>query len=265
MTYKPIPDMWAQGDAYERYVGRWSREVATRFLPMLAARPGKRWVDVGCGTGALSAAILNLCSPSAVTGIEPSEGFLKTARSTLPQKVVLLQGSATSIPLDDNAADVVVSGLVLNFVPDQAAGLTEMFRVTAAGGTIGAYVWDYAERMELMRYFWDAATAVDPRASRMDESTRFPICHPENLVQLFVEAGLRNVAVTAIDIPTPFNNFDDYWEPFLGGQGAAPAYAMSLSESARERLREELFTCVPREGDGSIALIARAWAVRGTK
>lgn len=265
MGDRRVPDVWEQGEAYERYVGRWSRQVAPLFLQSLRVQAGRRWLDVGCGTGALCAAILDHCSPSSVTGVEPSEGFLKTAGENLGERAVLLQGSATAIPLDDSCVDVVVSGLVLNFVPDQRAALTEMVRVTGSGGIIAAYVWDYADKMELMRYFWDAAAEVDPHASTLDESSRFPLCCPEALMALFTRAGLGDVEVTAIDIDTLFASFDEYWQPFLGGQGAAPAYAMSLDEAMRARLRERLRERIPREADGSISLIARAWAIHGAR
>jgi hypothetical protein len=140
-----------------------------------------------------------------------------------------------------------------------------MSRATSDGGTIGAYVWDYAEKMELIRYFFDAAAAIDPNAAAIDESTRFPICRPEKLERLFVDAALRNVETTAIEIGMRFASFEDYWQPFLGGQGPAPAYAMSLDAATRARLREEVRRRLPIQADGSIALIARAWAVHGTK
>jgi SAM-dependent methyltransferase len=171
-----ISDSWQSGDPYERYVGRWSRQVAPRFLSWLALPPGRRWLDVGCGTGALCAAILDHSAPGAVHGIDPSEGFLKTAARTLPATVSLRKGSASSVPLDGASVDVVVSGLVLNFVPDAAGAVAEMARVCIPGGCIAAYVWDYAGKMELMRHFWDVATAVDPSAAALDEGTRFPLC-----------------------------------------------------------------------------------------
>jgi hypothetical protein len=135
--------------------------------------------------------------------------------------------------------------------------------VTGAGGAIAAYVWDYAGKMELMRHFWDAAVELDAKAATLDEGLRFPLCRPQALEQLFAGAGLEAIEVRAIDIPTPFADFDDYWGPFLGGQGPAPAYAMSLDEDARERLRERIRERIPAGADGSIALSARAWAVRG--
>jgi SAM-dependent methyltransferase len=260
-----IADTWERGDPYERYVGRWSRRVAPRFLAWLAVPPGRRWLDVGCGTGALCGAICEHGAPAAVAGAEPSEGFLKTARERLGERADLRQGSAASLPFNDGAFDVVVSGLVLNFVPDARAALAEMARVTRPGGTIAAYVWDYAGRMELMRAFWDAAAALDRAAAPLDEGLRFPLCRPEPLAQLLSAAGLRQVDTVALDVPTRFEGFDDYWQPFLGGQGPAPAYVASLDEAARERLRERLRQQLPAQPDGSIALIARAWAVRGVR
>jgi len=264
MAHKQVSDTWNRGDAYERYVGRWSRRVAPMFLSWLRIPDGRRWLDVGCGTGALCAAIVDRCAPLSVTGVEPSEGFLKTAKENLAGRAELRHGSATAIPLGDASVDVVVSGLVLNFVPDQRAALVEMERVTASGGTIAAYVWDYAGKMELMRLFWDAAVELNPDAARMDEGIRFPLCHPEALMALFASAGLHGVEETAIDVPTPFASFDDYWQPFLGGQGPAPAYAMSLDEDTRTRMRDRIRERITVQADGSISLTARAWAVRAT-
>jgi SAM-dependent methyltransferase len=264
METRQVSDSWERGSPYEQYVGRWSRRVAPAFLDGLSIPPGRRWLDLGCGTGALCAAILDRCAPASVAGVEPSEGFLRTAKANLAGRAELRQGSATSIPLADASVDVVVSGLVLNFVPEARAALLEMARVCGGAGTIAAYVWDYARGMELMRYFWDAAVELDPAAAPLDEGTRFPLCRPEALETLFAGAGLRAVAVTSIDVPTPFKDFDDYWQPFLGGQGPAPAYVATLEEGARERLRDRIRARIPVAADGSISLKARAWAVRGT-
>lgn len=264
MDSKKISDTWERGSPYEQYVGRWSRRIAPAFLAWLNIPSGRKWLDLGCGTGALSAAILDHCSPASVVGIEPSEGFLKTAKANLGGRAALHQGDAAAIPLDDAAVDVVVSGLVLNFIPDHLAALTEMLRVTGNGGIIGAYVWDYAGKMELMRYFWDAAVELSPDAAKLDEGVRFPLCRPEALVALFTHAGLNEPEVTAIDIPTPFASFEGYWQPFLGGQGPAPAYTMSLEEGARTRLRERIRKRIPSTANGSISLTARAWAIRAT-
>jgi SAM-dependent methyltransferase len=262
MEERKVSDTWERGSPYEQYVGRWSRQVAPRFLSWLGVPHGRRWLDLGCGTGALCAAIVDLCAPASVAGVEPSKGFLETARQNLGGRVSFQTGSATAIPFGDASVDVVVSALVLNFVEDPRAALAEMARVTGAGGTIAAYVWDYAGGMELMRKFWDAAVELDPAAARLDEGPRFPLCRPAALENLFSGAGLSEVKVTPLDIPTRFANFEDYWQPFLGGQGPAPAYAMSLDEGARTRLRDRIRARLPIEPDGSIALTARAWAVR---
>lgn len=257
-----MSDTWERGSPYEQYVGRWSRQVAPLFLSWLNVPRGRHWLDVGCGTGALCAAIVDRCSPSSVTGVEPSEGFLKTATANLAGRAAFHQGTATEIPLGDASVDVVVSALVLNFIPDQRAALLEMARVTGNEGTIAAYVWDYAGKMELMRVFWDAAVELNPGAGNMDEAIRFPICRPDALEKLFTSAGLQGVDVEPIDIPTPFASFDDYWQPFLGGQGPAPAYAMSLDETTRARLRDRIRERIPTMANGTISLTARAWAVR---
>ena len=264
MAAKELSDTWKRGDPYEQYIGRWSRGVAPLFLTWLGVPGGLRWLDVGCGTGALCTSILSQCSPVSVAGVDPSEGFLEKAKEQFADRVVLHRGGATEIPLDDASVDATVSGLVLNFIPDGRAALAEMARVTVSRGTVGAYVWDYAEGMELIRLFWDHAVELDPDAAMLDEGARFPLCRPEPLAELFASAGLREIEVTAIDIPTPFSDFADYWRPFLGGQGPAPAYAMALDEKARARLRERIRTRIPFNADGSISLTARAWTVRAT-
>ncbi|SER02334.1 Methyltransferase domain-containing protein [Lentzea xinjiangensis] len=168
--------MWNAGDAYERYVGRWSRPVAVEFLRWLAAPPGRTWLDVGCGTGALTEAVLAHAAPAAVTGVDPSEDFLDLARHRVPGGT-FEPGDATD--LGERTADVVVSGLVLSFVPDPARAVAEFARV---GRCAGSYVWDYASGMRMMRLFWDAAKDVDPAAAAHDEGPRFTeTCLPDPL------------------------------------------------------------------------------------
>lgn len=258
--------VWGSGAAYEPYVGRWSRLVAREFLIWLAIPPSARWLDVGCGTGALSETILAQTSPAAVHGIDPSEGYLALARGQVRDPRVQFEvGDARQLSVATRAYDVVVSGLVLNFIPDLKAGIAEMVRVTKLGGTVAAYVWDYAGKMELMRYFWNAAVALKPEARERDEGRRFPVCQPEPVRALFEDVGLHEVEVRAIDVPTHFRDFDDYWSPFLGGQFPAPDYAMSLSEADRLALREHLRATLPVSDDGTIRLIARSWVVRGKR
>jgi len=259
-------DVWASGAAYEPYVGRWSRLVAKEFLSWLAVEPGRRWLDVGCGTGALTSTILALASPGRVDGVDRSEGYVAYARAQVPDPRVRFHvADAGALPAPDVAYDAVVSGLVLNFVPEPACAAREMARVARAGAPVAVYVWDYAERMEMMRHFGDAAVALDPAARDLDEGRRFPLCHPELLAGLLREAGLANIETCALDVPTVFRDFDDYWSPFLGGQAPAPGYTMSLDETRRAALREHIRTGLPIQADGSIRLTARAWAARGTK
>lgn len=253
---------WHGAAAYERYMGRWSRQLAPRFLQWLDAPPGRRWLDLGCGTGALSAAILASCAPSTVTGVDPSEGFLAAARDTLPAPVRLHCAPAHRLPLVDGEVDIVASALVLNFVPDAVAALREVARVTAEGGRVAACVWDYAQKMEMIRHYWDAATPLGLLAPGQDQGERFPICRPEAMAEAFADAGLRQVEVAAIEIDMHFVDFDDFWQPFLGGQGPAPAHAVRLPDAERARLREALRARVPALADGSIRLQARAWAAR---
>jgi len=264
MNTTHVSDKWERGSPYELYIGRWSRKIAPLFLAWLDQLTGKRWLDVGCGTGALSAAILDRCAPSRVVGVEPSEGFLTRAVQNLAGKARFLAGDAAALPLDGGACDVVVSGLVLNFIPALPAAFTEMRRVTANGGTIAAYVWDYADGMEVIRYFWDAAVSLDSSAAELHEGTRFPLCTRSALQAAFEHAGLTEVETAPVDVKAEFADFDDYWRPFLGGQGPAPAYAMSLPDDQRATLRAKLRSALPQAADGAISLRARAWAVRGT-
>ena len=257
-------DHWQDGSAYEGYVGRWSRRVAERFVPWVGVERGARWVDVGCGTGILTRVIVELASPASVIGVDPSAAFLRTARTALrDSRVEFLEGSGGALPLVDESSDAVVSGLVLNFIPDVGAALADMRRVATREGTVAGYVWDYGGEMQLLRTFWDAATAVDASAAELDEGARFPLCRPEALEAAFNAAGFDEVVVAGIDVSTVFGDFDDYWNPFLSGVGPAPGYVASLDDEARGRLRDRLAETLPREPDGTIELIARAWAVRG--
>ncbi|MET7806437.1 class I SAM-dependent methyltransferase [Micromonospora chersina] len=259
---KPV---WADGAAYEAYVGRWSRLVAHDFLRRLALPPGLRWLDVGCGTGVLTAAVLAEADPARVTGVDPAAGFLAHARDRVDDpRAAFGIGDARALPVADARVDVVVSGLALNFVPDPARAVAEFARVLRPGGVAAAYVWDYADGMAMMRHFWAAAEALDPAVAELSEGRRFPLCRPEALRALWTDAGFAAVAVEPVVVPTVFADVDAYWAPFLGGQGAAPAYVASLAEPDRAALRDLLVTRLPVEADGSVRLTARAWAVRGT-
>ena len=257
-------EAWNSGENYERYVGRWSRKVAAEFLAWLALPPGLAWADVGSGTGALTSTILASCHPALVRGIDSSAGFVTQARQRITVPHALFEtGDATRLPWDSDVYDVTVSGLVLNFVPDRESMTREMVRVTKPGGRVAAYVWDYAGGMQMMRHFWDAAIAVSPHDGKLDQAERFPFCQPEPLRALFERAHLTSVVVRAIEIPTVFQNFEDYWTPFLGKTGAAPTYLASVADDVRQRIRQHLESRLASTPNAPIELTARAWAVCG--
>jgi len=259
-------DRWGKGEVYEPYVGRWSRRVAAVFVDWLGLPPGSRWLDVGCGTGALCRAILDGAEPGAIHGVDPAAGFISFARSGLRNHAShFVIGDGRALPVEPGAYHAAISGLVLNFVPAPERMAAEMARAVHPGGTVAVYVWDYAEKMEMMRYFWDAAAALDPAAAELDEGPRFPLCSPAGLAELFERTGLRGVETRPIEIPTHFSSFDDYWSPFLGGMGPAPGYLASLAPDLRVALGERIRAALPVAADGSIPLVARAWAARGVR
>jgi len=257
-------DAWAAGDRYEAYMGRWSRLVAPRFLDWLALPNDLDWLDVGCGTGALSAAILARGGPRSLLAIDPSDGFVAAAKAELQDGRVQVEvGDAQALPTESMSRDAIVSALMLNFVPDKPKALAEMKRVARPGATVAFYVWDYpGGGMEIMRTFWAAAVALDPAAADLSEDSRFPMCTPDALTALAADAGLGRVACAPIEVPTVLRDFEDYWHPFTLGAGPAPGYCASLTLEARQRLRDRLQASLPRSADGSIHLKARAWAIR---
>ena len=254
--------LWSNTDAYENYMGRWSQKIAPHFLTWLNMPKNCAWIDIGCGTGGLTKLIANSCNPSSVLGVDTAEGFIEVARARVKEAKFHV-GSADNLSFTNDSIDCAVSGLVLNFVPDPHAVLAEMTRVVRPGGTVGLYVWDYAGHMQIMRYFFDTAILFDERSAEFDDGIRAPICRPSALEEAFTAAGLEEISVEAIDITTPFDSFDDYWAPFLGGVGSAPKYCVSLDEDLRNTIRDAVRKKLPAGPDGEILLAARAWGVKG--
>lgn len=255
-------DAWGAGQSYEDYMGRWSRAIAREFVAWLDEPGDRDWLDVGCGTGALSATVLERWSPRSLLGIDPSEPFVEHARKTnLAANARFVVAGASALPASDASVDVVTSALAYNFFPDRPAALREMLRAVRPGGLIAIYVWDYpGGGMGFVDAFWSAAIVTDPTGAAQNERNRFPFCTPEGLLAEFVVAGLADVEVRAIENTAPFANFEDFWHPFTLGVGPAPAYCMSLDEGARQALRH---TLEARLGNaGPIEFPARAWAVR---
>jgi SAM-dependent methyltransferase len=267
MTDATGAHVWANTGAYEAYMGRWSRPVAEAVLAWLRLSSGLTWLDVGCGTGALTQAILDTADPREILGIDPSAEFIATAsRQIADPRVRYAVGDARALPVPNDAYDAVVAGLVLHFVPDPRPAALEMVRAAHDGGSVAAYVWDFGGEGQFTRYFWQAATALDPAATVLDPGMQSSLCRPEPLAALFVGAGLEAVTVQAVVVPAVFRDFDDYWQPhLLGGSSPAQRYVASLGDGPRTALRERLQAVLPIADDGSISLLGRLWAVCGTK
>ena len=254
-------DAWDSGAAYDRFMGRWSGLVARELLAWLDLPAGLRWAELGCGTGALTAAVLERAVPGAVVAVDPSPGFVHhaTERFAAEPRVTVAVGDATA--LEPGSADVTVSGLVLNFVPDPLAAVRALAETCVPGGTAAAYVWDYpGDGMEMLSVFWRAAREHDPGASETDHSGRFAAWTAALLPTLWRQVGMTEVQSRALEVRCAFASAEDLWEPFLGGTGPAPAYVAGLGEADRERLHQVLVRSL---GPKPFTLGARAWAVRG--
>jgi len=261
---EPSNDRWTTGDAYEAYMGRWSRELARAFLQWLCPQPSGHWLEIGCGTGALTAAICQLGRPASVVACDPSEQFIEHARSKLADACTFhVIAAANALPERERGFDAVVSGLVLNFIPHPARAVAVMRQRCRPGGAVAAYVWDYSGGIEFLKHFWEEAVAANPDAAALDESRRFGSWQAPALGSLFGAAGLLQVETDVLEIPTDFADFADFWSPFLGGSGPAPTYVASLASQQRERLRTRLHARLCPAGDSRIRLRARACVVRG--
>jgi ubiquinone/menaquinone biosynthesis C-methylase UbiE len=249
-------------EVYDRFVGRYSPALARAMCEAARVRPGQRALDVGCGSGALVAALSEVLGAANVSGIDPSEPFAEATRSRVPEARVLV-GSAESLPFEDGEFDATLSQLVVNFLTDPEQGLREMSRVTRAGGVVAGCVWDYGGGMTMLRVFWEAAAALDPeRAEPLMESFTMRFARPDKLEALWRTARLEEVDVSPIDVDAAYDGFDDLWAPFPTGVGPAGAYTASLDADAASALRAEF---ARRLGDpeGPFALTARAWCAVG--
>ena len=256
--------MFLEGDAYERFMGRWSRELAPPFVSWAGVRDGEDVLDVGSGTGALTAAVAAAAPSSRIIGVDPSAPYVAFARARRPAGHVDFEvGDGQRLRFADRSFDRTLSLLVLNFIPDPAKAMTEMIRVTRPGGTVAAAVWDYGGDMAMLRVFWDEAIALKPAMAARDERN-MPFCRKAELGALWRANGLEDVSEDGPTIQTRFASFDDYWIPFLDRQGPAGAYMATLEAAEREQLRGKLRRRLLGEGpDRPIALTARAWVVRG--
>jgi SAM-dependent methyltransferase len=243
-------------EAYDRFMGRYSRQLSPQLADLAGVQAGQCVLDVGCGPGALTAELVGRLGDDAVSAVDPSEAFVAAARARYPG-VEVQSATAEHLPFADGAFDAVLAQLVVHFMTDPVAGLREMKRVTSSGGTVAACVWDHAGERTPLSVFWQAARELDPEAQ--DES-HLAGARAGHLGELFADAGLAAVEETDVEASARYDSFDEWWEPFTFGVGPAGAYAQSRDEEARARLRarcEELLPAAP------FTLSTWAWAARG--
>lgn len=256
-------EMFSESEAYEGFMGRWSRQLAPQFVEFADIHGTDVVLDVGSGTGALTAAVLNGIKPSQVVGVDPSAAYVDYARTrTADNRATFEVGDGQVLRFRNATFDTTLSLLVINFIPDPDRALGEMIRVTRPGGVVAAAVWDYDEGMEMLRIFWDEAVLQNPSIEPRDER-HMPFSKAGELAGLWQKHGLLEVREAPLVIPLRFQSFDDFWSPFLEGQGPAGAYVTSLPRGAQQDLQKGLARRLQgKEGEG-ISLSARAWAVRG--
>jgi SAM-dependent methyltransferase len=247
------------GDAYDRYMGRYSRLLAPLFADFAGVRRGQRVLDVGCGPGALTTELTLRLDADRVAAVDPSATFAHACADRVPGADVRA-APAERLPWPDSSFDAVLSQLVVSFLQDADAGVREMRRVAATSGILAACTWDYGGEMQMLRTFWDAALALDPAAP--DEVRTLGYTDPDSLQELWRVAGLRDVEISPLVVHADYADFEDYWQPFLTGTGPGGTYTVSLDAADQAALRDE---CCRRLGapNGAFTLAARAWAVRG--
>jgi SAM-dependent methyltransferase len=251
-------------EAYHQLMGRWSQRLAPQFIQFAQVRDGESVLDVGTGTGSVALAVAASTQGGEIVGVDPASAYVEYAKGRSSDPKVRFQvADAQDLPFPPQSFDRCLSCLVLNFVPDAAKAVSEMRRVAKLGGALAACVWDYEDGMEMLRFFWDAAVALDPAAEARHER-HMPYCRKGELRGLWHAAGLDRVVQTSLTITFEFASFEDFWQPFLTGQGPSGSYATALPSDQqarlRDRLREQLLGGSP---DGAFTLKGRAWAVKG--
>lgn len=260
----PQQNVFDESDAYERFMGRWSRRLAPLLVKFASVAERDAVLDVGSGIGALALGLAEAIPTVRVTGVDPSSAYVRYAQSRMSgDQVRFVIGDAQALEMPDATFDKSLSLLVMNFIPDSTRALREMMRVTRPGGVVAAAVWDYGEGMEMLRAFWDEAVALDATSAARDERN-MPLCRRGELAAVWRAQGLERVEEQPLVIELSFASFDDYWRPFLGGQGPAGGYAASLPEPQQKALEARLHSrLLGTRQDGPFTLEARAWAVKG--
>jgi SAM-dependent methyltransferase len=257
--------MFGNAEAYDRFMGRWSRLVAPLLVEFAAVPATGRVLDVGSGIGTLSVEIAKGGSQRHVTGIDLSKEFVTYAASRNPfgRRADFQVGDAQALPFQDASFAATLSLLVFNFIPDPNRALGEACRVTQPGGPVAAAIWDYGGFMRMLRVFWDAAVEVDALAETLDEK-HMPLCRKGDLSELWKQGGLENIHEQPFDVVMKFDSFSDYWEPFLLGQGPAGTYLRTVQGDRLRMLRSVVKRRLSvSSASEAFSLPARAWAVRG--
>jgi SAM-dependent methyltransferase len=250
----------APAEAYDSFMGRYSRALARPFADAIGVTAGQTALDVGCGPGALTAELVARLGPGSVSACDPSPPFVAAFAARFPE-VDVRAGRAEDLPFPDAVFDVALAQLVLHFVSDAPAAAGELRRVVRPGGRVGACVWDFADGMQLLRSFWDAALTVDPAAP--DEAQRLRFGREGEIVGLFADGGLVDIAETTLEVESTYRDFDELWSGFLAGIGPAGAYCLSLPDEQRQAVRTALFARLGSPA-GSFRLTGLARCARGT-
>ncbi|MDM0105526.1 class I SAM-dependent methyltransferase [Variovorax sp. J22R24] len=256
-----------QGDAYEKVMGRWSRQLALPFLDFVGTAEGDRVLDVGCGTGHLAFAVARRSGSGELRGVDLAQPYIEHARRhNQDARIVFDVADACALPFPDRDFDRVLSLLLLHFVPQAEQAIAEMRRVAKPGGVVGAAVWDARGGFVANRMFFDTAAALDPKArERRARNYTRPMTRPGELQRAWRNAGLKDVVETTLVLRMEFASFSDYWSPYEGSEGPAAEYVASLTDAERERLRDAVEAAyLDGEADGPRSYAALAWAVKGT-
>ena len=253
-----------QAQVYDSFVGRYGEELGRELVARAGLDAGMRALDVGAGTGKLTAVLAAVVGEANVSAVDPSEPFVEALGSRFPAAEVA-QAGAEELPFTEGSFDAVFAQLVVNFMRDAERGVSEMRRVAAEGGVLAASVWDYPGEMTMLTTFWRTAAQLDPAGvARIDERTTMAFDEPGELGALWRQAGLRDVQDGEIVVSVPYSSFEELWEPFTLGVGPAGAYTTALPPDGREDLRREFWTQLGSP-DGPFELGARAWYSVGTK
>jgi SAM-dependent methyltransferase len=254
------PNLFADGKAYERLMGRWSKLAGEKFLDWLDAPKNLKWLDVGCGNGAFTEVLIARCSPAAVIGVDPSEGQLAYARGRPgTTRAEFRVADAQALPFADNSFDAATMALVIVFIPDPVKAARELVRVVRPGGVVATYMWEFPDGFPLAPL---AATMKDlgltpPERPNVQASGR------DAMRAIWKEGGLTAIETEVIRIRVSFSSFDDFWDSTTVPVGPSGKALSELSPSSREQLKTRLRERLPIAADGSIAYEAFANAVKG--